>query len=135
MSVIPAAICAREVSPSLVKMFAACLATVAGGRVDHIEVDVRDPGTILQDAAETLDFSQPTAVMMLGILGEIPDSDSPGAIVATQLESLPARSYLAISDGTDTSPALNQAIATYNQNVASPTICVARSKSPPSSTA
>jgi len=52
----------------LVKMFAACLATVAGGRVDHIEVDVRDPGTILQDAAETLDFSQPTAVMMLGVL-------------------------------------------------------------------
>ena len=113
----------------------ALLTSVTGGRVDYVVADVRDPETILQDAAETLDFSQPTAVMMLGVLGEIPDSDSPGAIVATQLESLPARSYLAISDGTDTSPALNQAIATYNQNVASPTICVARSKSPPSSTA
>ncbi len=34
------------------------------------------------------------------------------------LEPLPPGSYLALSDGTDTSPALNQAIAAYNQNSA-----------------
>ena len=33
--------------------------------------------------------------------------------------ALPPGSYLALSDGTDTSPALNQAIAAYNQNAAS----------------
>ena len=34
-------------------------------------------------------------------------------------DALPPGSYLALSDGTDTSPALNHAIAAYNQNSAS----------------
>ena len=98
----------------------ALLTSVTGGPVDYVEADARDPETILQDAAEILDLSQPTAVMMLSILGEIPDSDRPGPIVARLLEPLPAGSYLAISDCVDTNPALNQAIATYNQDTASP---------------
>ena len=98
----------------------ALLTSVTGGPVDYIEADVRDPETILQDAAEILDLSQPTAVMMLSILGEIPDSDHPGPIVARLLEPLPVGSYLAISDCIDTNPALNQAIATYNQDTVSP---------------
>jgi hypothetical protein len=98
----------------------ALLTSVTGGPVDYVEADARDPETILQDAAEILDLSQPIAVMMLGILGEIPDSDHPDSIVARLLEPLPAGSYLAISDCIDTNPALNQAIATYNQDTASP---------------
>jgi hypothetical protein len=39
--------------------------------------------------------------------------------VTTLLDALPPGSYLALSDGTDTSPALNHAIAAYNQNSAS----------------
>ena len=39
--------------------------------------------------------------------------------MTTLLDALPPGSYLALSDGTDTSPALNQAIAAYNQNSAS----------------
>ena len=35
------------------------------------------------------------------------------------LDALPPGSYLALSDGTDTSPELNQAIAAYNQSSAS----------------
>jgi hypothetical protein len=50
----------------------------------------------------------------------VPDSDSPGSIVAGLLECLPAGSYLALSDGTDTNPAFNQAIAVYNLTAASP---------------
>jgi hypothetical protein len=52
-------------------------------------------------------------------LGQIPDSDEPGSIVTWLLEALPADSYLALSDITDTSPELNQAVAAYNQNAAS----------------
>jgi S-adenosyl methyltransferase len=96
----------------------ALLTSVTGGPVDYVEADARDPETILQDAAEILDLSQPTAVMMLSLLGEIPDSDHPGLIVARLLEPLPAGSYLAISDCIDANPALNQAIATYNQETA-----------------
>jgi hypothetical protein len=38
--------------------------------------------------------------------------------VNTLMGALPSGSYLALSDGTDTSPVLNQAIAAYNQNSA-----------------
>ena len=97
----------------------ALLTSAPGGVTGYIEADVRDPDAILGQAARTLDFSQPVAVMMLGILGQIPDSDEPGLIVARLLEALPAGSYLAVSDGTDTNAELNQAIAVYNENSAS----------------
>ena len=93
----------------------ALLASALGGMTSYIEADVRDTGEILEEAARTLDFGQPVAVMMLGILGQIPDSADPGAIVTRLLGPLPPGSYLALSDGTDTSPVLNQAIAAYNQ--------------------
>jgi len=57
--------------------------------------------------------------MMLGIMGQIDDSDEPGSIVSRLLATLPSGSYLALSDGTDTNPEMNQAIAVYNQNSAS----------------
>jgi hypothetical protein len=97
----------------------ALLTSAPGGVTSYIEADVRDPDMILRRAARTLDFTEPVAVMMLGILGQIPDSDEPGLIVARLLEGLPRGSYLALSDGTDTSAELNQAIAIYNQNSAS----------------
>jgi S-adenosyl methyltransferase len=57
--------------------------------------------------------------MLLGIMGQIDDSDQPGSIVSWLLDALPPGSYLALSDGTDTNAELNQAIAIYNQNSAS----------------
>jgi hypothetical protein len=121
---------AQEVAPQarivyvdndpLVLVHAAALLTSAPeGVTSYIEADVREPEKILREAAQTLDFSQPIALVMLGILGQIPDSDGPGPIVTRLLDALPAGSYLALSDGTDTSPALNEAIAAYNQNSAS----------------
>ena len=96
----------------------ALLASAPGGVTSYIEADVRDTEEILHQAARTVDFGQPVAVMMLGILGQIPDPDEPGLIVSRFLAALPAGSYLALSDGTDTSPALNQAIDAYNQSSA-----------------
>ena len=55
---------------------------------------------------------------MLGIMGQLPDSAGPGAVVTRLLEALAPGSYLVLSDGTGTSPALNQAIAAYNENSA-----------------
>jgi len=54
--------------------------------------------------------------MLVGILHFLEDKDEPERIIATLLDALPPGSYLAVSDGTDTSPALNEAIAIYNQN-------------------
>ena len=96
----------------------ALLASAPGGVTSYIEADVRDTEEILHQAARTLDFGQPVAVMMLGILGQIPDPDEPGLIVSRFLAALAAGSYLALTDGTDTSPALSQAIDAYNQSSA-----------------
>ncbi|WP_420309826.1 SAM-dependent methyltransferase [Streptomyces sp. YS-B37] len=97
----------------------ALLTSTPEGACAYLEADVRDPEHILEVAAKTLDFSQPIALTMLGILGQIPDSDDPEAVVSRFLDALPPGSYLALSDGTDTNAALNQAISVYNANSAS----------------
>jgi hypothetical protein len=97
----------------------ALLKSASDGATSYLEADVRDPETILDTAARTLDFGQPVALVMLGILGQLPDSDNPHALLRRYLDVLPSGSYLALCDGTDTSPALNEAIAVYNQNSAS----------------
>ena len=98
----------------------ALMASGPEGATSYVEADVRDTGEILHQAAQTLDFSQPIALMLLGTMGEIPDSDHPREVVAALLQGLPKGSYLALSDGTDTSPALSQAITAYNQQSANP---------------
>ncbi|MFJ8058592.1 SAM-dependent methyltransferase [Streptomyces sp. NPDC096142] len=97
----------------------ALLTSTPEGACAYLEADVRDPERILEVAAKTLDFDKPIALTMLGILGQIPDSDEPEAVVSRFLEALPPDSYLALSDGTDTNAALNQAISVYNANSAS----------------
>ena len=71
------------------------------GACDYIDADLHDPDQIVTEAARTLDFAQPIAVMMLGILGHIPDEDDPEEIVARLLSRLSPGSYLVINDGTN----------------------------------
>ena len=51
----------------------ALLTSSPEGATDYIEADARDVGTILEGAAATLDFTQPVAITMLGILPFIAD--------------------------------------------------------------
>src|ERR1700722_11048398 len=67
----------------------ALLTSAPGGMTSYIEADVRDTEEILGEAAHTLDFGQPIALMMLGIMGQLPDSAGPRSIVATLLGALP----------------------------------------------
>jgi hypothetical protein len=97
----------------------ALLASAPEGATSYVEADVRDPDAILGEAARTLDFGQPVGLVMLGIMGQLPDSDDPHALAHRYLDALPSGSYLALCDGTTVSPALNEAIAAYNQNSAS----------------
>ncbi len=94
----------------------ALLTSSPEGATDYVEADVRDPDRILREAARTLDFTQPIGLIMLGVLGQIPDSDNPQAIVSRLLDSLPSGSYLVISDGADTDPAQVEAVRAFNQN-------------------
>lgn len=97
----------------------ALLTSTPEGACAYIHADVRDPGTILAEAAATLDLTRPIALMLLGIMGQLPDSDDPDGIIRRLLDALPPGSYLALSDGTDTNESLNEAIAAYNASSAS----------------
>jgi hypothetical protein len=61
---------------------------------------LRETGRILREAAKTLDFGRPIALLLLIILQYIPDADDPHAIVARLVDALPPGSYLAASDVT-----------------------------------
>jgi hypothetical protein len=69
------------------------------GRTAYLDADIRDPAKILAQAAETLDFSQPTAVLLIAVLHFVQDSDDPYSIVTTLMDAVPSGSYLAILHG------------------------------------
>jgi hypothetical protein len=75
----------------------ALLTSSAAGAVDYLDADLRDPQTILESAARTLDFSRPVAVMLIAIMHLIVDADDPYRIVRRLVDAAPAGSYLALS--------------------------------------
>ena len=75
----------------------ALLVSTREGATSYLRADIRDPATIMEQAAETLDFSKPVAVMLLGVLYMIPDADLPYETVDTYVKALVPGSYLAIS--------------------------------------
>jgi hypothetical protein len=74
----------------------ALLASTPQGATAYLDADLRDPGEILTAAAELLDFRQPVAVLLIGILQLIPDSDDPYALVARLTAAVPSGSWLAV---------------------------------------
>ncbi|MUN35109.1 SAM-dependent methyltransferase [Actinomadura litoris] len=92
----------------------ALLTSTPEGATDYIEADVRDPGAVLAEAARTLDYDRPVALMLMGILGLVPDFDQARSIVATLMDALPSGSHLAVYDGTDQDPDYTEAIRAYN---------------------
>ncbi|MEV4804267.1 SAM-dependent methyltransferase [Nonomuraea sp. NPDC049421] len=80
----------------------ALLTSHPDGSCDYLEADVRDPDDILTRAARTLDFTRPTAVMLLGVLGTVRDDDDAYALIQRYMDVLPSGSYLMIEDGTKT---------------------------------
>ena len=83
----------------------ALLSSSPEGITDYLDADLRDTGRILEQAAGTLDFSQPVAIMLLAILHYIPDLDEAQRIVARLVGAVPSGSYLVISHAaSDISP-------------------------------
>ncbi|MDQ6739574.1 MAG: SAM-dependent methyltransferase [Actinomycetota bacterium] len=75
----------------------ALLTSSPEGATSYLDADLRTPAPILQAAAETLDFSQPVAVMLIGIMHLISDEEDPYGTVATLLAAVPSGSYLALT--------------------------------------
>ena len=78
----------------------ALLVTTPPAVTSYVDADVRDPDAILRAAAGTLDFGEPVAVMMLGILNFVLDDAEAEAIVQRLLDAVVPGSYLALSHPT-----------------------------------
>ena len=74
----------------------ALLTSSAEGVTAYLDADLRDQEKILSEAAKTLDFGQPMAVLLLGVLHSVGDADDPHGIVRRLMQAVPGGSYLAI---------------------------------------
>jgi trans-aconitate methyltransferase len=98
----------------------ALMASPAPGSCDCIDADLRDTGTIVAQAARTLDLARPVALLALAVLHFIPDADDPGAVVARLVGGLAPGSFIAISHLTaDFAPEQVTAAATAYNTLAS----------------
>ena len=100
----------------------ALLTSTREGKTDYIDADVRDPDRILAQAAETLDFSRPIAIMLLGIMNFVVDDGEADAIVKRLVDAVPAGSYLALSHPTTEvhRESVERATAMWNSSGAAP---------------
>ncbi|MEU5553008.1 SAM-dependent methyltransferase [Micromonospora sp. NPDC047793] len=78
--------------------------TTSEGVTTYVPADYHDPEKILAEAAQTLDFDKPVAVMYMGVMGYEPDLDVVRAIVGRTMAATASGSHLVLWDGTDTSP-------------------------------
>jgi hypothetical protein len=101
----------------------ALLVSTPEGTCDYIDADLREPDKILAAAAGTLDFSQPIALMLFGVLHHIPDTGQAQDIVRTLVAALPSGSYLAVNHSTSavSGAAMEDAVAHWNR-VGTPTM-------------
>lgn len=90
------------------------LTSTPEGATDYLDADLRDAPGVLAAAARTLDLDQPVALFLMGILGHIGTDEEAFAIIHSFLDQLPAGSYVAMYDGSDTSPANNEAVRIWN---------------------
>jgi len=97
----------------------ALLISARGGACGYVGADVRDAGTILREAARTLDFSRPTALILAAVLHFLPDTDDPPGVVAAVTAGLAPGSFVAISHLTcDFAPdQVLSGVAAYNAAV------------------
>jgi len=100
----------------------ALLTSTPEGATDYIDADLRDPERILGEAALTIDFGQPVAVMLLGIMNFVVDDDEAHAIVRRIMAAVPSGSYLVISHPTmEVNPeAVERAMQMWNSSGAAP---------------
>jgi hypothetical protein len=97
------------------------LTSSPNGATAYIEADLRDTPKILDEAAGTLDFGQPVAVMLLGVLHCIPDQDDPAEIVARLMAAVPQGSFLVVTHpASDVAIELSRSMGDYNRQGAAP---------------
>ncbi|WP_346044202.1 SAM-dependent methyltransferase [Actinomadura chokoriensis] len=85
-----------------------------------VHADVADTEAVLVGAARHLDLDEPVAILLIGVMGHIDNTDDAHAIVRRLMDALAPGSFLALSDATTTKTALAFAQETYNATGAAP---------------
>ena len=75
----------------------ALLASTPQGACAYLDADLKDTGGILREAARTLDFAEPVAVLFIGVLHLVSDEEDPGRILAEMVGATVPGSYLALT--------------------------------------
>jgi SAM-dependent methyltransferase len=75
----------------------ALLTSTPEGACAYLDADLKDTGKILQEAARTLDFAKPVAVLFIGVLHLISDEQDPQRIMTEMLDATVPGSYLALT--------------------------------------
>jgi hypothetical protein len=95
----------------------ALLTSTPEGACDYVDGDLRDPEKVLAEAARTLDFARPVALMLLGIVHHIPDTGEAYSIVRRLMAALAPGSYLVINHSTSAvhGAAMEEAVRHWNR--------------------
>ncbi|MEO3978479.1 SAM-dependent methyltransferase [Streptomyces sp. CAU 1734] len=96
----------------------ALLTSTPEGSTDYLDADVRDVDAILERAAGTLDFSEPVALMLLGVVIFIEDHEESYDVVRRLMDALPSGSHLVLSHTVTlpTMPWIDEAVAFWNEH-------------------
>ncbi len=100
----------------------ALLTSTREGATAYVHADLGEPDTIMADAAKTLDFAKPIALILSGIIGHVTDIGEARSIVRNLMDALPSGSYLSLNDGTAVigGEQMEQATEDYNESGAVP---------------
>jgi S-adenosyl methyltransferase len=79
----------------------ALLTSKPEGECDYVDADFRDTGRIITQAAATLNFDEPVAVLLIAIMHFIPDEDEPWEVIGRLMAAVPPGSFLVVSHATE----------------------------------
>lgn len=100
----------------------ALLTSTDQGATAYIDADIRDPEKILEAAAATLDFAQPVAVILSGIVNFVVDDTEAHAVARRFVDAVPSGSHLVMSHPTTevNGPAVEKSMRDWNASGAAP---------------
>jgi hypothetical protein len=102
--------------PMVLAYARALLTSRPEGATAYVDADMYDTDLVLREAARTLDFSQPVAVMFMGVLGHVKEDSVAQGIVRKVMDAMPSGSYFAMCDSTDRTPEVVEAARIWNQS-------------------
>lgn len=80
--------------------------TTPEGVTSYVLADYNEPETIIADSRNVLNYEEPIAVMLMGVLGYVEDLQTRRSIVQRLMEPLVPGSYLALWEGAATGEAV-----------------------------